>query len=67
MKILDLHGMTIEVTNIDEAIAQAEKFKAYRYVNYGKGDLSEALYLYWTDLYQKLVNLKQVHDGETKI
>lgn len=67
MKILDLHGMTIEVTNLDEAIAQAQKFKAYRYVNNGKSDLSEALYLYWTDLYQKLVNLKKVQNGGTKI
>ncbi|WPU94693.1 hypothetical protein SNE25_04060 [Mucilaginibacter sabulilitoris] len=60
MKITDLEGKEIEVTNLTLALMQADDYRHYRVRNPTKND--EFRYRYWEDIYQKLLNL----DGQIK-
>lgn len=46
MKIKDLHGKSIEVTELDKAIKQAENFKSYTHEdeNFAEFDKIQNLY-----------------------
>jgi len=59
MIIIDLEGKEIEVTDIDEAIEQADTFMSL----YLMGDTEYQKFfnkrkVYWEDMYQKLIKFK---------
>jgi len=58
MKITDLNGESLEVTDLDKTIKQAEIFKDYEHENKDFKDLDNRHKSYWNDLYQKLQILK---------
>ncbi|QEC78596.1 hypothetical protein [Mucilaginibacter ginsenosidivorax] len=55
MKIIDLDGKEVKVTDLSLAILQADDFRRYR-VN-KPTEYQLYLYKYWEDFYQKLVLL----------
>lgn len=56
MKIIDLKGEKIEITNLEEALKQAQFFKdCYDEEN---RILSEERKKYWQDIYKKLKKIK---------
>lgn len=56
MKITDLNGFEITVTDLDKAIEQAELFKDMHHVPPVPYD--KVRQKYWTDIYKKLLELK---------
>lgn len=63
MKITDLNGQEITVTDLNAAIAQAADFKDCRH------DPPEPIadsrqQTYWTDIYHKLIQLQKKHSDE---
>ncbi|ANF50286.1 3-isopropylmalate dehydratase [Chryseobacterium glaciei] len=56
MKITDLNGFEIEITDLKEAIKQAKNFKDLHHVPPIPSDKEQQEY--WKDLYEKLVTLK---------
>lgn len=61
MKIIDLYGETLEVTDLAQALAQANEFRRYRYTNNSRGEFEEERHIYWEDIYTKL---KEFEDPE---
>lgn len=59
MKIKDLKGQFLEIIDLDKAIRQAEIFKDYKYENKEFENINAERKSYWTDLYKKLLILKQ--------
>lgn len=64
MKVTDLNGFTLEVTNLDEAIRQSEAFVAYGQVGDDFSVFNERQRAYWSDLHQKLLILKSKQNDE---
>ncbi|MDR6919541.1 3-isopropylmalate dehydratase [Chryseobacterium sp. 2987] len=60
MKITDLNGFEITVTDLDKAIEQAELFKDLHHVPPVPYD--KVRQKYWTDVYNKLLQLKSKPD-----
>lgn len=58
MKITDLKGFQIEVTELDKAIKVTERYKMYEHLNEGFSELDKRLNRYWTDMYEKLLKIK---------
>ncbi|ALR29282.1 3-isopropylmalate dehydratase [Chryseobacterium sp. IHB B 17019] len=56
MKINDLNGFEIEVTNLKEAIKQAKVFKDLHHTPPVPSDQERQAY--WKDFYEKLLKLK---------
>lgn len=59
MNIKDLHGKNIEVTDLEEAIQQAENLKDYEHEDKSFAEFDARQNAYWTDVYNKLLLLKQ--------
>lgn len=55
MKIIDLEGKEITVSDLELAIMQADD---YRHTDPSSKKLDEGLQAYWDDVYQKLLRLK---------
>jgi hypothetical protein len=58
MKIIDINGYSIEVTNLDNAIKIAKEYKTYRHEDKCFSDFDKRLNTYWIDFYEKLLKLK---------
>ncbi|WP_454045045.1 3-isopropylmalate dehydratase [Chryseobacterium sp. Marseille-Q8038] len=56
MKITDLNGLEITVTDLDKAIEQAELFKDMHHVPPVPSDKERQAY--WNDIYKKFLELK---------
>ncbi len=65
MKITDLNGCQIKVTNLDEAIRITAEYKEYEHINDGFSDLDKRLNSYWTDMHEKLVKLKSKQNEQS--
>jgi len=63
MKIKDLNGQEITVTDLNAAIAQARSFKEYRH-NPPEPIADSRQQAYWIDIYNKLIAL-QNKSGDT--
>ena len=61
MKIIDLDGKEIEVTDLALALLQADDYRHYRVTNPTAMQLH--LYEYWEDFYQKLLLLDKEIKG----
>lgn len=59
MKVTDLNGCPIEVTNLNEAIRITKRYKKYRYENESYSDYDKKQNVYWTDMYEKLTTIKE--------
>ncbi len=59
MKVTDLNGCTIEVTNLDEAIAITAQYKEYSHEDKNYSELDKRQKAYWTDMYKKLTAIKE--------
>ena len=66
MKIKDLNGYTIEITNLNEAIQITRRYKRYEHENKGFSELNKKLNQYWTDMYEKLLKIKSQKIKKTK-
>lgn len=58
MKIIDLEGKEMIVTDLELAIMQADDYRHYRHTDPSFKLLDEGLQTYWEDVYQKLLILK---------
>ena len=67
MKIKDLNGCTIEITNLNEAIQITRRYKQYEHEIKGFSKLDKKLNQYWTDLYEKLLKIKTQKKEKSKI
>ena len=66
MKVTDLNGCQIKVTNLDEAIRVTAEYKEYEHINDGFSDLDKRLNNYWTDMYEKLIKLKSKQNEQSR-
>ena len=67
MKIIDINGYTIKITNLNEAIQITRRYKRYEHENKGFSKLDKKLNRYWTDLYGKLLKIKSQKEEKSKI
>ncbi|MEO6849703.1 MAG: hypothetical protein ABI166_03705 [Mucilaginibacter sp.] len=58
MKIIDLEGKEITVTDLELAIMQADDYRHYRHIDPSFKQLDQGLQAYWEDVYQKLLGLR---------
>lgn len=63
MKITDLNGCQIEVTDLDEAIEQAYYFKDCHHVPPVPYDIIRQVY--WRNIYEKLLKLKSKENEQS--
>ena len=66
MKVTDLNGCEIKVTNLDEAIRITAEYKEYEHINDGFSELDKRLNRYWTDMYEKLSKLKSKQNEQSR-
>jgi len=59
MKITDLNGCQIEVTDLDEAIRITAEYKEYEHENRSFPEFDQRQRAYWTDIYEKLTAIKE--------
>jgi hypothetical protein len=59
MKITDLNGCLIEVTDLDEAIQISSDYKQYKHDDKSFSDFDKRQKAYWTDLHEKLTAIKK--------
>ena len=59
IKIEDLHGKGIEITDLEKAIKQAKTFKGYSHQDKSFAEFDKRQKAYWTDIYKKLLILKK--------
>ena len=58
MKITDINGCQIEVTDLKEAIKIATRHKEYRHEDNSFSEFDKAQKAYWSDMYEKLRAVK---------
>ncbi|WP_156308923.1 hypothetical protein [Sphingobacterium endophyticum] len=59
MKITDLNGCSIEVTNLKEAIEMARQYKKYRHEDKSFSEFDKRQKAYWEDMHEKLKAIKK--------
>ena len=59
-KIIDKNGYVIEVTNLKEAIKQADNFRFLKHTAKAYRSFDKERQAYWQDLYEKLLALQQM-------
>lgn len=59
MKIKDLNGNSIEVTDINEAIRISKQFTKYKHKDKSFSDFDKRQNAYWVDMYEKLIATKE--------
>ena len=58
MKVTDMHGQAIEVTDLNAAIEQAAGYKDSHH-DPPKPIADSRQQAYWTDIYEKLIQLRE--------
>ncbi|MFD2289176.1 hypothetical protein GJU39_19070 [Pedobacter petrophilus] len=58
MKVTDLNGCQIEVTDLEEAIRITAEYKEYRHKDKGFSEFDKRQKTYWSDMYEKLIAIK---------
>ncbi|NMR34216.1 hypothetical protein HIO71_08330 [Chryseobacterium aquaticum] len=67
MKVKDLNGCEITVTNLDEAIRITAEYKEYEHINDRFSDLDKRLMnRYWTDMHEKLKKIKSKQSEQSR-
>ena len=63
MKVMDLNGCSIEVTDLDEAIKISKRFTGYRHEDESFSEFDKRQKAYWTDIHEKLTAIKKRTDN----
>ncbi len=64
MKVTDLNGCLIEVTDLEEAIKLTAQYKEYEHENKSFSEFDKRQKAYWTDMYEKLMAIKTAQYGQ---
>jgi len=64
MKITDIDGREVEVTNLDLLIMQADDYRHYRHSDPAFTEADKRLQAYWENIYQQLVLLDSAHQAK---
>jgi len=59
LKVTDINGFVLTVTDLPDAIAQAGRFREYRHIDKAFSEFDQRQQLYWNDLHERLLNLRQ--------
>ncbi|MET7038441.1 hypothetical protein [Elizabethkingia miricola] len=59
MKVTDLNGYEIEVTDLKEAIRIAKRNTGYSHEDKSFSEFDKRLKVYWTDMFEKLTAIKE--------
>lgn len=59
MKVTDLNGYSIEVTDLNEAIRITKRYTKYRHEDKSHTDFDKRQNAYWTDMHDKLTAIKE--------
>lgn len=59
MKVTDLNGCEIEITNLKEAIKIAKRNTGYSHEGESFSEFDKRQKNYWTDIYEKLTAIKK--------
>ena len=59
MKVTDLNGYPIEVTDLNEAIRITKRYTKYRHEDKSHTDFDKRQNAYWTDMHNKLTAIKE--------
>jgi len=63
MKIRDINGKWIEITDLEKAIEQTGWYKEYQHIPPVESDKERQKY--WSDLHEKLVKLKEQQNEQS--
>lgn len=63
MKVTDLNGCEIEITNLKEAIKIAKRNTGYSHEDKSFSEFDKRRKAYWTDIHEKLTAIKQRIDN----
>ncbi|MEN9907989.1 MAG: hypothetical protein RLZZ540_1138 [Bacteroidota bacterium] len=58
MKVTDLNGCLIEVSNLDEAIEITKQYTEYQHEDESFSDFDRRQKAYWKDMHEKLTAIK---------
>ena len=67
MKITDINGCQIEVTDLKEAIKIARRYKEYRHEDSNFSEFDKRQKTYWSDMYEKLTVSKEQLSNTLKL
>lgn len=59
MKVTDLNGCQIEVTDLEEALQITTEYKEYRHKDKRFSEFDKRQKVYWTDMYEKLTAIQE--------
>lgn len=59
MKVTDLNGCQIEVTDLNEAIRMTKRYTQYSHEDKSYTDFDKRQNVYWADMCEKLTALKE--------
>ncbi|WP_345947715.1 hypothetical protein ABDD95_12735 [Mucilaginibacter sp. PAMB04274] len=59
MQITDNTGKVIEVENLDLALMQADDYRHFRHFDTAFAETDQKSQIYWQDIYDKLLLLKE--------
>lgn len=62
MRITDLNGCPIEITDLEKAIKITAEFKEYRHRSKSFTEFDKRKKAYWTDMYEKLTAIKKCNN-----
>jgi hypothetical protein len=62
MKVIDINGNELTVTDLNKAIEQANMFQGFKHEDKRFEKFDDQQNRYWSDLYQKLLELKKKDD-----
>ena len=58
MIVTDLNGYQIEITELNEAVKIARRYKEYCHEDICFSEFDKRQKVYWTDMYEKLIAIK---------
>jgi len=61
MKIIDIEGNEIEVTDLDKAIRQADEYRHFRHDDRKSNTMDDYLTNHWQYIYEQLLILKHLN------
>lgn len=66
IQVKDKDGKNITVTNLPEALKQADYFRDFVHTDKAFKRFDQERQVYWQDLYEKLVNISDLDETQTK-
>lgn len=66
IQVEDKDGKNITVTNLPEAVQQADYFRHFSHTDKAFEKFDQERQAYWQDLYEKLVKISDLDETQTK-